>query len=66
MGVGTLAVCYTAYLLYVGIPAFMNIPKDEGFMFSSSVLAVGLVVLVAMMAISVVLWGFGVGPVYTS
>jgi hypothetical protein len=24
------------------------------------------VVLVAMMAISVVLWGFGVGPVYTS
>ncbi|MCQ4347937.1 YIP1 family protein [Pseudomonas stutzeri] len=66
MAVGTAAVCYTAYLLYVGIPSFMNIPKDEGFMFSSSVLAVGLVVLVAMMAISVVLWGFGVGPVYTS
>ena len=66
MAVGTVAVCYTAYLLYVGIPAFMNIPKDEGFMFSSSVLAVGLVVLVAMMAISVVLWGFGVGPVYAS
>jgi hypothetical protein len=65
MSVGTLAVCYTAYLLYVGIPAFMNIPKDEGFMFSSSVLAVGLIVLVAMMATSVVLWGFGVGPVYT-
>lgn len=66
MSVGTLAVCYTAYLLYVGIPAFMNIPKDEGFMFSSSVLAVGLIVLVAMMATSVVLWGFGVGPVYTN
>jgi hypothetical protein len=66
MAVGTAAVCYTAYLLYVGIPSFMGIPKDEGFMFSSSVLAVGLVVLVAMMAISVVLWGFGVGPVYTS
>lgn len=66
MAVGTVAVCYTAYLLYVGIPTFMNIPKDEGFMFSSSVLAVGLVVLVAMMAISVVLWGFGVGPVYAS
>ncbi|CAD5377270.1 Inner membrane protein YohC [Pseudomonas sp. OF001] len=66
MAVGTAAVCYTAYLLYVGIPSFMNIPKDEGFMFSSSVLAVGLVVLVAIMAISVVLWGFGVGPVYAS
>ncbi len=35
-------------------------------MFSSSVLAVGLVVLVAMIASSVILWGFGVGPVYTS
>ncbi|MCC6077151.1 Yip1 family protein [Pseudomonas sp. GCM10022188] len=66
MAVGTAAVCYTAYLLYVGIPTFMNIPKEEGFMFSSSVLAVGLVVLVAMMAISVVLWGFGIGPVYSS
>lgn len=66
MFIGTAAVCYTAYLLYVGIPAFMNIPKDEGFMFSSSVLAVGLVVLVAMIAVSVVLWGLGLGPVYTS
>lgn len=66
MIVGTAAICYTVYLLYVGIPAFMNIPKDEGFLFSSSVLAVGLVVLVAMIASSVILWGFGVGPVYTS
>jgi hypothetical protein len=63
MGAGTAAVCYTAYLLYVGIPSFMNIPKEEGFMFSSSVLAVGLVVLVAIMAVSVVLWGIA-GPVY--
>jgi hypothetical protein len=42
----------------------MDIPSDEGFLFSSSVLAVGLVVLVAMMATSVIFWGFGVGPVY--
>ena len=66
MIVGTAAICYTVYLLYVGIPTFMNIPKDEGFLFSSSVLAVGLVVLVAMIAASVILWGFGVGPVYTN
>lgn len=66
MAIGTAAVCYTAYLLYVGIPSFMNIPKEEGFMFSSSVLAVGLVVLVAIMAISVIIWGMGVGPVYSS
>jgi hypothetical protein len=61
MAVGTAAICYTVYLLYVGIPA-----EDEGFMFSSSVLAVGLVVLVAMIASSVIFWGLGVGPVYTS
>ncbi|MDD2161592.1 Yip1 family protein [Pseudomonas sp. MIL19] len=66
MVVGTAAICYTVYLLYVGIPTFMGIPEDEGFMFSSSVLAVGLVVLVAMIASSVILWGFGAGPVYTS
>jgi hypothetical protein len=62
--VGTAAVCYTAYLLYVGLPKFMNIPSDEGFMFSSSVLAVGLVVLVAIIATSVIVWGMGMGPVY--
>lgn len=65
MLVGTAAVCYTVYLLYVGLPTFMNIPSEEGFMFSSSVLAVGLVVLVAIMAFTVVLWGIGVGPEYT-
>ncbi|BCD83846.1 YIP1 family protein [Pseudomonas solani] len=64
MMIGTAAICYTVYLLYVGIPTFMNIPSDEGFLFSSSVLAVGLVVLVAMIAASVIFWGMGVGPVY--
>ncbi|MBX8617010.1 YIP1 family protein [Pseudomonas cichorii] len=66
MLVGTAAICYTVYLLYVGLPTFMDIPEEEGFMFSSSVLAVGLVVLVAIMAFTVVLWGVGVGPEYTS
>lgn len=64
MVVGTAAVCYTVYLLYQGIPIFMGISSEEGFMFSSSILAVGLVVLVAMMATSVIFWGMGVGPVY--
>ena len=42
----------------------MSIPSDEGFLFSSSVLAVGLVVLVAILALSVIMWGMGVGPIY--
>lgn len=66
MLVGTAAISYTVYLLYVGLPTFMNIPPEEGFMFSSSILAVGLVVLVAIMAFTVVLWGIGIGPEYTS
>lgn len=64
MLVGTAAICYTVYLLYQGIPIFMEIPAEEGFLFSSSILAVGLVVLVGMMATAVIFWGFGVGPVY--
>lgn len=64
MFVGTAAISYTVYLLYQGIPIFMDIPSEEGFLFSSSILAVGLVVLVGMMATAVIFWGFGIGPVY--
>lgn len=66
MLVGTTAICYTVYLLYVGLPTFMNIDPDEGFLFSSSILAVGLVMLVSIMALSVIIWGLGIGPVYIS
>ena len=66
MLVGTTAICYTVYLLYVGVPTFMNIDPDEGFLFSSSILAVGLVMLVSIMALSVIIWGLGIGPVYIS
>ena len=62
--VGAAAICYTVYLLYVGLPTFMNVRREEGFLFASSVLAVGLVVLVAIMALTVIIWGLGVGPVY--
>lgn len=61
---GLAAVAYTVYLLYVGLPTFMGLNEDEGFLFSSSVLAVGLIVLVAIIALSVIIWGLGVAPVY--
>jgi hypothetical protein len=44
----------------------MGIPEEEGFVYASSILAIGLVMLVSMIAMSVVIWGLGVGPVYTS
>lgn len=64
MLVGACAVSYTAYLLYSGIATFMNIPEDEGFMFASSILTVGLVMLVTLMACTVLIWSLGFGPIY--
>ena len=61
---GTAAASISAYLLFTGLPAFMRIPKEQGFIYSSSVLCVGLVVLVSIMVITVLFWGMGVGPEY--
>ncbi|MEX0605413.1 MAG: Yip1 family protein [Marinobacter sp.] len=66
MVVGLAAIAYSVYLLYEGLPILMKIPEDRGFMFASSVLTVGLVMFVGLLAISVVVWSMGVGPVYTS
>lgn len=63
--VGLPALAYTVYLLYTGVPIVMEIPEERGFLFSSAVLAVGLVTLVAVLAITVILWGSGFGPSFT-
>ena len=60
------ALAYTVYLLYSGVPVMMGVSKERGFLFSSAVLAVGLVMLVAVLAASAILWGMGVGPVLTT
>ncbi len=65
MLVGIGAIFYTVYLLYTGIPIFMNISEEEGFIYSSSILTIGLVMLVSIMAITVLIWSFGFGPAYT-
>jgi len=63
---GLIAVCWSVYLLYEGLPILMKIPEERGFMFATSVLTVGLVMLVGLLAISVVVWSVGIGPVYVS
>ncbi len=63
---GLPALAYTVYLLYTGAPVMMDIPKERGFLFASAVLAVGLVMLVGVLAATVILWSAGVGPVSTS
>ncbi|WP_270221693.1 Yip1 family protein [Kosakonia cowanii] len=57
--VGTVALFYTGYLLYVGIPTFLNINKEEGLNFSSSTLAIGVLLLEILLALTVILWGYG-------
>ncbi|MCM2972178.1 Yip1 family protein [Larsenimonas suaedae] len=51
--------CYTAYLLYVGLPAFFNITRKESMLVFSTTMAIGVLVLEALLAITVVLWGYG-------
>lgn len=63
--VGLLALGYTAYVFYSGVPIMMQISQERGFLFGSAVLAFGLVTLVAMLAVTVMLWGAGFAPAFT-
>lgn len=63
---GLTAIGYSVYLLYQGLPILMKIPKERGFMFATSVVTVGLVMFVALLAATVVIWSVGIGPVYVS
>jgi len=63
---GLAALTYSVYLLYAGVPIMMNIPEEKGFIYSSSVVTCGLVLLVTLMAVSAVLFGMGFGSDYIS
>ncbi len=56
------AVTYTVYLMYAGVPIFMNIPEERGFIFATSILTVGLCLLVGLMAMTVIAWSMGFAP----
>lgn len=59
-----LAGLYSVYLVYQGIPILMDIPKERAFMYATSVVTVGLVLMVVVRVASVIVWGMGMGPVY--
>lgn len=61
---GLAAICYSVYLLYSGVPIMMNIPEEKGFIYASSVVTCGLVLLVSIMAASAIMWTLGFGPEY--
>lgn len=66
MIIGLVAIAYSVYLLYEGVPILMSIPKEKGFVFASAIVTVGLVMFVGLLAITVIAWAVGVGPVYIS
>lgn len=63
--IGVAAVSWSVYLLYLGIPIVMGIPEERGFLFSSAVLAIAMVILICLMVGSVILWDFGAAPAFT-
>ncbi|WP_166423167.1 Yip1 family protein [Paraglaciecola sp. 20A4] len=65
MLVGLIGLTYSVYLLYTGTPILMHIPEEKGFIYASSVVTSGLVLLTILMAASVILWSMGMGPVFT-
>lgn len=59
-----IGISYSVYLLYSGVPIIMHMPPDKGFIYSSSVVTCGLVLLVVLMTGSVLIWGLSGGPVF--
>lgn len=64
--VGLMALGYSVYLLYTGLPILMDIPKEKGFLYASAVLGFGMVALVSMLVITALLWGVGLQPTFAS
>ncbi|MDH5737557.1 MAG: YIP1 family protein [Gammaproteobacteria bacterium] len=56
--------CYTVYLLYLGVPIVMEIPRERGFLFASAMVAVGLVMMAGLLSVTVILWEMGAMPVF--
>lgn len=62
--IGMIALAYAVYLLYLGIPIVMKVPEERGFLFSSAIIAVSLVALIAILGATVILWDFGAAPAF--
>lgn len=62
---GLIGIAYSVYLLYTGVPILMHIPEERGFIYASSIVTGGLVLLVSIIAGSVILWSFGIGPQFS-
>lgn len=60
-----IAIAFSVRLLFLGTPIMMDIDEEKAFFFSNSIITVGLVMVVGGLAISVLFWANGVGPIFT-
>lgn len=55
---GFAAIAASIYLLYVGVPIFMHIPSEEGFVYASWVVSLGLIMIVVFLGASVFIFSW--------
>lgn len=55
---------YSIYLLYAGVPILMHIPEERGFIYASSVVTCGLILLVCIMASFAMFWSSSYAPAF--
>ena len=63
---GLPALAWTIMLFFSGVPVMLEVSEERAFLLACAVMAFGLVALVAMLAISVLLWSFGFAPTFAS
>jgi hypothetical protein len=59
-----IAAAYSAYLLFIGLPKFMRIPREKGMLFSASALGVGILLLVHTLVSMILFWMLMLQPEY--
>ncbi|MDN5516648.1 MAG: YIP1 family protein [Pseudomonas sp.] len=64
IGVLALACAHACYLIYVGLPRFMRIDNQQGFLYASSMIGVGLLVIVTILVSMILFWTYTLEPDY--
>jgi len=65
MSIGIVAISWTIYLLYTGIPIVMKLPNDRAFLYASAIVGVGMIIFICVLVSSVILWDMGFSPQFT-
>lgn len=63
--VGIVVACFSIYLLFTGISPVMRLDAQHSFLYSSAVLALTMILFVALLTATVLVWDFGPHPEYT-